>query len=312
MNEVAVKGAVLVLVLTVGAAGASGQDEPTFRGSVDLVALNVVVVDKRQQFVTGLGAHNFAVYEDGIRQDVSFFSAGALPLDLAILLDTSRSMIDQLSTAQRAAVGFVSALGPGDRLLVLDVNDTANILAPLSSDLDAGRNAILRTSANGNTALYNGVYLTLKELVRQRRADAGMRRQAVVLLSDGHDTKSLVSFDDVMELAKQSGISVYTITLGAEGDEHGGGGWQATADRPAQGMKALAQETGARAFSAKKADGLSGVYTTIARELANQYSLGYTSTNQRRDGGYRRVVVRAVDLPGVQLRTRAGYLAPRR
>jgi Ca-activated chloride channel family protein len=306
-----VKGALLVLVLTVGAAGASGQDHPTFKGSVDLVSLNVVVVDKRQQFVTGLGADSFAVYEDGVRQDVSFFSAGELPLDLAILLDTSRSMADKLSTAQRAAVGFVSALGPGDRLLVLDVNDTASILAPLSSDHNAARNAILRTSANGGTALYNAVYLTLKELVRQRRADAGMRRQAVVLLSDGNDTKSLVSFDDVMELAKQSGISVYTITLGAEDDEQGGGGWQATANRPQQGMRALAQETGARAFSAKEADGLAGVYKTIARELANQYSLGYTSTNQRRDGGYRRVVVRVVDLPGLQLRTRAGYLAPR-
>lgn len=312
MNEVAVKVALLVLVVTVGAGGASGQDNPTFRGAVDLVALNVVAVDKQQQFVSGLNADDFAVYEDGVQQDVSFFAGGQLPLDLAILLDTSMSMVDALSRAQRAAVGFVSALGPADRLLVVGIDDTAKVLAPLSSDLSAARSAILRTTANGGTALYNGVYLTLKELARQRRADADMRRQALVLLSDGSDTKSLVSLDDVMELAKQSGISIYTITLGAQGEyEHSLGGWHPTASRPEQGMKALAQETGARTFLAKQAEDLDGVYKTIGRELTNQYALGYVSTNQRRDGGYRRVVVRVVDRPGVQLRTRAGYLAPR-
>ena len=76
-------------------------------------------------------------------------------------------------------------------------------------------------------------------------------------------------------------------------------------------MKALAQETGARAFSTKQSEDLDGAYKTIGRELANQYALGYISTNPRRDGGYRRVVVRVLDRPGVQLRTRAGYLAPR-
>ena len=312
MNEVAVKVALLVLVLAVGAGGASGQDHATFKGTVDLVALNVVAVDKEQQFVSGLGADNFAVYEDGVQQDVSFFTSGKLPLDLAILLDTSMSMGDKLSTAQRAAVGFVSALGPADRLLVVGINDTATILSPLSSDLHAARGAILGTSANGGTALYNSVYLTLKELTRQRRADADMRRQALVLLSDGNDTKSLVSVDDVMELAKQSGISIYTITLAApDEDEPSRGGWHPTASRPEQGMKAFAQETGGRSFSVRQAADLVGVYHAIGRELANQYALGYTSSNQRRDGAYRRIVVRAVDRPGVQLRTRAGYLAPR-
>ena len=306
------KVALLILVVTVGAAGASGQDNPTFKGTVDLVALNVVVVDKQQQFVSGLGAGSFAVYEDGVQQDVSFFASGALPLDLAILLDTSGSMADKLSTAQQAAVGFVSALGPADRVLVVDIDDTARIVAPISSDLNAAKSAILRTSAHGGTALYNGLYLTLKELARQRRADADMRRQALVLLSDGDDTKSLVSLDDVMELAKQSGISIYTITLGAPGEyEQTAGGWHPTANRPEQGMKALAQETGARAFSTKQSEDLDGAYKTIGRELANQYALGYISTNPRRDGGYRRVVVRVLDRPGVQLRTRAGYLAPR-
>ena len=306
------KVALLVLVLTLGAGGASGQDDPTFKGAVDLVALNVVAVDKQQQFVSGLSADDFAVYEDGVPQEVSFFASGRLPLDLAILLDTSSSMVDDLPTAQRAAVGLASSLGPADRLLVMDISDTAKILAPLSSDRNAARDAILKTSPNGGTALYNGVYLTLKELVRQRRADADMRRQALVLLSDGNDTKSLVSLDDVMELAKQSGISIYAIALGAQGeDERSWGGWHPSAGRPAQGLKALAHETGARAFSAKQVEDLDGLYKTIGRELTNQYALGYISTNQRRDGGYRRVVVRVVDRPGVQLRTRAGYLAPR-
>lgn len=315
---VVVKVAVFVLLSALGTAAVSGQGSvgqdgsATFKGAVDLVALNVVVVDKQQQFVTGLTAGNFAVYEDGVQQDLSFFAADEVPLDIALLLDTSASMHDKLATAQQAAVRFVSALRPVDRLLVVDIKETSRILAPLSHDLQAAKEAILRTSADGGTALYNGLYATLREMRKQRRNEADMRRQALVVLSDGDDTSSLMSFDDVMDLAKESGISIYTIMLnsGTAADQN---------DRRRHpffskseyGMKALAQETGARSFSALQIHDLAGGYKSIGHELASQYALGYTSNNPRRDGAYRRVVVRIVDRAGAQPRTRAGYFAPR-
>jgi Ca-activated chloride channel family protein len=308
-----VKAAALVLLSALGTTGVLCQERTaTFKSAVDLVALNVVVVDGQQQFVSGLTADNFAIYEDGVQQDVSFFAADELPLDLALLLDTSASMQNKLATAQQAAVRFTSALRPIDRLLVVDVKETSSILAPLSHDLKAAKDAILGTSAQGSTALYNGLYTSLKEMVKQHRAETEMRRQAVVILSDGDDTSSLVSFDDVMELAKQSGISLYTIMLSsgtvAAPNSRGKG---ERASRSEYGMKALAQETGGRSFVALEVGDLAGVYKSIGHELASQYALGYTSNNPRRDGAFRRVMVRLLDRAGAQPRTRSGYFAPR-
>jgi len=307
-----VRAAVIVIVWAMSTTGVVGHDTPsTFRSGIDLVALNVVVVNNQRQFVSGLTSDNFAVYEDGVQQQLSFFDAGELPLDVAILLDTSASMYDKLATAQQAAVGFISAMRPADRLLVIDIKDSSTILAPLSHDLKAAKEAILATSARGATSLYNGLYLTLKEMTKQRRAETDMRRQAVVLLSDGDDTSSLVSLDDVMDLAKQSGISIYTIMLSSVLDAQLDRRRDAAASKSLYGMKSLAQETGARSFPASQIGDLAGVYKSIGQELSSQYAIGYTSTNQRRDGTYRRVSVRIVDRENAQPRTRAGYLAPR-
>jgi Ca-activated chloride channel family protein len=279
---------------------------------VDLVALNVVVTDGTERFVTGLAPDDFAVYEDGVQQDVSFFGASDVPLDLAILLDTSASMSDKLVVAQQAAIGFVSTLRAGDRATIIDIKDATRVLSPLGEDVDAARTAILATSARGGTALYNGTYLALKEMVTQRRAQSGVRRQAIVVLSDGADTASLLSYDDVMELARQSGIAIYTISLrsGFEVRRAAQAGRRYFSQSDF-GMRALAQETGARAFFPSDISELAGVYASIAEELALQYALGYTSKNPRVDGRYRRVIVRVAARPDVRTRTRVGYLSAR-
>lgn len=306
------KTLVFVILCAAGTTGVFCQDNPaTFKGGIDLVALNVVVVDPRQQFVSGLTAGNFAIYEDGVQQDVSFFAAAEIPLDLAILLDTSSSMHAKLATAQEAAVGFVAALRPVDRLLVMDIKDSARVLSPLSHDLDTAISAIRGTSAAGNTAIYNGLYLTLKEMARQKQPGRNVRRQALVLLSDGDDTTSLVAYDDVMALARQTGISIYTIMLRSSQFDSDSARRNAQASKSEYGMKALAQETGGRSFLALQINDLAGAYKAIGEELASQYAIGYMPTNQRRDGAYRRVNVRIVDRANAQPRTRAGYLAPR-
>jgi Ca-activated chloride channel family protein len=277
-----------------------------------VVALNVVVTDGQRKFVAGLAAGDFAVFEDGVRQDVSFFASSAVPLDLAILLDTSASMSDKIATVQQAAIGFTSTLRANDRITVVDIKDGARIVAPLGEDVDAARQAILATSAKGGTALYNGLYLTIKDMIRQRRGTGEVRRQAIVLLSDGEDTTSLMAFEDVMQVAKESGIAIYTIQLKPKYDTPTAvANKQKYFSQSDYAMKAFAQETGARWFLPATIGDLAGVYAVIAEELANQYSLGYTSKNPKRDGAYRRVVVRISDRPGTLTRTRSGYFAAR-
>jgi Ca-activated chloride channel family protein len=285
----------------------SAAPQTTFRSGVDVVALSVVVTDGHNKFVSGLSSADFTVSEDGVQQEISFFSATPVPMDLALLLDTSASMIDKMSVVHEAATGFVSSARPGDRVTVVDIKDGVKVLHPLDEDLDGARASIRTTTARGGTALYNGLYMTLKEMVKLRRHNGEVRRQAMLVLSDGDDTASLVGYDDVMEVARESGIAIYTITLRTELQRllaHD----KSTAVSGEFAMRTLAQETGARAFFPAAAVELTGVYGMIADELASQYSLGYVSTNARRDGAYRRVMVK-VTQPGVRTRARPGYVA---
>ncbi|MGH8188116.1 MAG: VWA domain-containing protein, partial [Steroidobacteraceae bacterium] len=283
---------------------------PVFRAGVDLVALNVVVTDARQRFVAGLTANDFAVYEDGVQQDVSFFAAAMVPLDLALLLDTSASMQDKMQTMQEAALGFLATLRPGDRAAVLEIKDRVDFAYALGGDIESASGAVRGTIARGGTSLYNGLYLAIKEMVKQRKANGDVRRQAIAVLSDGEDTASLVAYDDVLDLAKQAGITIYTITLKSPfALKQASLSGRRYFSQSEFAMKSLAHETGARAFFPNHIRELSGVYGSIAQELANQYAIGYSSKNPRRDGAFRRVIVRVAERPDARARTRSGYLA---
>lgn len=278
-----------------------------FRSGVDLVSLNVIVTDEKDKFVTGLSQKDFAVFEDGVEQDLSFFAAANVPLDLAILLDSSSSMTDKMSTVHQAAVGFASHLRQGDRIMVVGIKDSVRTLHPLDANVNGASDAIRRATASGSTALYNAVYTTIKQMEKVRAVDGELRRQAIAVLTDGDDTSSLVTFDDLLALSKQAGIAIYTIALkspypalGATSRKYFSEGEFA--------MKALALETGARSFFPTDISQLAGVYDQITRELSNQYALGYTSKNPKRDGAFRRIVVRVAE-SNVRTRTRSGYQA---
>ena len=298
-----------IIILCVTASATAAQENSTvFRSGVDLVGLNVVAIDAQGRFVGGLSQNDFTVLEDGVPQDISFFAATPAPIDLAILLDTSASMTDKIATVQQAAIGFTSVIRPGDRVTIVDIKDSVRVVHPLDDDVASARHAIAGTMPRGNTSLYNGLYMTLKEMVRQRRNDGEVRRQAMVVLSDGEDTSSLVAFDDVMELAKHAGVAIYTIMLRSPGSRNllsRGAESQALSEFS---MKALAEETGARPFFPTAIAELKGVYDMIADELSSQYSVGYISKNPTRNGTYRRISVR-IDRPEVRARTRTGYVA---
>jgi Ca-activated chloride channel homolog len=285
---------------------------PVFRSGVELVALNVVVTDTKQKFVNGLLLNDFSVFEDGVLQDVSFFAASNVPLDLAILLDTSASMADKMPVVRQAATGFLDTLRQGDRVMVVDIKDVTRMLQPLGSDVAAANTAIQETRASGGTGLYNALYMTLKELAKGRGTGRDVRRQAIVVLSDGMDTSSVVSFDDVMDVAKQSGIATYTISLRSSATAAFASSIASRVfDEAEFTMKSLAQETGARSFFPTDIHQLKEVYGSIATELANQYAIGYTPKNAKTDGIFRRIMVRVADRPDVRTRTRSGYTPTR-
>jgi Ca-activated chloride channel family protein len=284
---------------------------PVFKSTAALVALNVTVQDKSEKYVSGLHLEDFVVYEDGVKQDVQFFEADAVPVDLIVLIDTSSSMRDRMRVVHDAAAGFVSTLRPQDRGAVLSFADTVSVLQTLTSDRAALETAVRGTAAFGKTSLNNAVYVALKQFGAGARATGAVRRQAIVVLSDGADTSSLVSLDDVLAAARRSGVGIYTVSLQPHRERPVILAARDPAPASDYTMQALARETGARAFSPLPAQ-LKGVYRSIATEVASQYSIGYVPKDARADGRFRRVIVQIVTKPGLRLRTRPGYTDDRR
>ena len=279
----------------------------SFRAGVELVSLAVTVSDTNGRYIGGLTANDFSVYEDGVKQDVSFFDHSNAPVALALLLDTSASMEEKLPTAQEAAIGFARRLRPQDRAELVDFDTHVEVLQPFTNDPALLEQAIRKTTADGSTSLFNAVYTALQEMKKIRASSASeIRRRAIVVLSDGEDTSSLLAFDDVLDLAKRAETAVYAIGTRSPADEEANAKGFKEADFV---LKQLAQQTGGEAFFPKGIDQLPAVYARISDELASQYLLGYTSKNSRHDATWRRVVVR-VNQPGLIARTKLGYFAP--
>lgn len=286
--------------------------QPTFKSATELVSLNVSVTDQAAKPVPGLQAEQFQVFEDGVPQHVKFFAPGDMPLDVIVLLDTSASMTGSMGLVQQAAAKFVRSLRSGDRAAVMGISSGLRILQTFTSDLGAVDAAIKSTRPGGRTPLYASLYTALKELDKIRDDAQEPRRQAIVVLSDGQDTSSSFTFDDVLMVVRRYAVPIYTIaprpTHATKSlRERFYGETTSTADFE---LKRLATETGARSFFPVNLLELTGVYDAIASELAHQYSLGYQSSNQERNGGFRRIALR-ISAPGLSWRTRTGYLADR-
>ena len=191
---------------------ATSNQAPVFRSGASMVALNVTVFDGARP-VSGLCREDFQIFEDGVAQQVTFFESRSVPMDIILLLDTSSSMGDKMETVHRAARGFMKMMRPEDRGAVVAFADSVNIVQPLSFDLQAIEEAIESTRAQGSTSLHNAIYIALKQFGRAAKSDGDVRRQAIAVLSDGEDTASVVSFDDVLALARKSGVNIYTIGL---------------------------------------------------------------------------------------------------
>ena len=279
-------------------------DRPAFRAGVEIVSLNVTVTDTGNRYITDLENADFSVFEDGVKQEVSFFNRRQQPIALSLLLDSSASMEDKLPMLQTAAVSFVKRLKSNDMAQIIDFDSRVEIRQGFTGNQPELEQAIGRTAAGGSTSLHNALYIALKELRKIRAvSEEDVRRQALIVFSDGEDTSSLISFDEVLDLAKRSETAVYAIALR-------GADTQSKGFREAEFvMRQLAQETGGRAFFPIRAEDLAAVYGQIADELASQYTLGYTPKNGKRDGAWRRIVVQTTRA-NVTPRSKRGYFAP--
>ena len=311
---------VLVAALAMGAAGARAQTSipiapygpagpDRFRSQTELVVLQVSVVDQHGRFVAGLGVDDFGVFEDGIRQSVTFFVANAAPLDLVLLIDTSSSMFGRMALAQDAAIDLIRTLKPGDRGAVVLFSHTIRIAHPLTGDFPRLESAIRGAVPSGATAVYEALYVTLRDLARSRAEPGEPRRQAVVVLSDGEDNRSHVEFGDLLDEAQRMTTTIFTILPGPFPDPDLADPTRAKPNALFE-MRTLAEQTGGRAFAPATMADLGRIYREIASELSQQYLLAYAPQPTPVDG-FRRIAVRAETRPDLRVRTRSGYAAKR-
>ena len=275
-----------------------------FKSTVEVVPLTVTVTDAKGEYVKNLVETDFAVLEEGVRQSLAFFANELVPIDLALTIDASESMASQLPIVRRAAGALVDSLRGGDRATVVTIKNAVGVALPLTADRPRIDAAIRDLSASGRTALYDGVYVVLKELERARMPE--IRKRVLVLLSDGLDTASGLGADDMLALARRAGVGIYVIAMPTRGSHLPRKRQDGSALQAEYAMRALASDTGARSFFPKRVEELPAIYREIADELANQYELGYLPSRSVTRGSFQRVTVHVEDAIA---RTRSGYYA---
>jgi VWFA-related protein len=268
---------------------------------VDFVVFNLTVTDNRGRQVSGLKASDFQIRENDRLQDIKLFGAENAPATIGLVIDNSGSMQNKRANVVNAALAFASASHSEDETFVVHFNEKVSFSLPppipFTNNPDDIRSALQRTFPDGMTALYDAMAASLVHL------NAGTRdRKALVVLSDGGDNASSRSLEGVLEIAKRSNATIYTIGIYDESNM----------DRNPGVLRRIAELSGGQAFFPDSPNDLERVWRDVAGAIRSQYTIGYHSTDRNRDGKFRKVEITAGSNNRRDLRvvTRDGYVAP--
>jgi VWFA-related protein len=283
---------------------AAAADETT-RILVDVTRVNMLftVTDKKGRFITDLSKDDFEIIENKKHQVIQEFTAESdLPLRLAILVDTSNSIRDRFKFEQEAAIEFItSVVHTGvDKAMVVSFDSSAELVSDLIDDTERLSTAVRSLRPGGGTAFYDAIYFACRDKLQQDQPRHKFRR-AMVILTDGEDNESRYTRDQALEMAQKADVVVYIISTNITHAETVG-------DKV---VRYLAQETGGRAFFPFKVEDLEQSFENIANELRHQYNIFYRPEPLKTDGLYHTVDLRVKDRPGLVVRARKGYYAPK-
>jgi VWFA-related protein len=280
----------------------SDPGEYSISVDVGLVVLPVIVTDRQGKAVSGLEADSFQVFEDGRPQQIALFEAEDVPVTAGLVIDNSGSMRARQPEVIAAAGEFARSSNPQDEMFVVKFNQRVSLGLPkgvaFTHDLSQLLNAVSRTPAAGNTALYDGLAVALEH------AKAGTAsRKALILISDGEDNASRLSYQALLKRAEAANVQIYT--LGVFDEMYSG-------SHSGRVLKRLAKVTGGKAYFPASAAQIPAICQQIARDLRHQYTLGYLPSNPGSAGAYHaiRVTARGEGDQKLRVYTRAGYLLP--
>jgi len=267
----------------------------------DLVLVTVSVRGPRGEWITGLGPEDFEVLEDDVPQQIAFFGGeAALPLRLVVLFDTSLSVKGRLEFEKQAVARFFrSVMRPRDLAALISVSTEPVLRQSFTEDVAQLTNAVRGLKAEGATALYDALLMAAEYLAPVEG------RRAIVILSDGRDTVSRATLGQVLRRVQEVDAVIYAINV----EEPLSANVRELIGETA--LELLARQTGGEVFSPAQVEELDPIFARLVEQLRTQYVLGFYSTNEARDGAFRRLTVR-VKRDGVIARAREGYYAPRR
>lgn len=275
-------------------------DDTPLKVQTDLVTLTLTVHDKWGRYVSNLAKKHFSVFEDGVEQEITFFSDVDSPASIGIIYDISGSMgSGKIERSRRALERFLQTSHPADEFSLITFNDKVQLLADRTRN---GNEILDKTSllkARGSTALYDAVYLGVDRVIR-----GSHNKRALLIISDGQDNRSRFSYPEVRRYLKEADVIIYSVGILDGNDPLGFQGESF--------LKELSDITGGRSFLPRGSDELDEIFERIALELRHQYSIGYIPKDFRQDGKWRRLKVRVAPprgLPRLSVRAREGYFA---
>jgi VWFA-related protein len=290
------------------------EEDDVVSVNTNLVSLNVGVFSNRLRTnVSMLEQKDFVVTEDGRPETISFFGTTDVPFDLVLLLDLSASTSGKRDLIRKSTRRFIEAARPADRLAIVTFSNDAQVVSPLTEDRKQLLLSIDKIEGTGNSAIWESLNFTLDKVIGPKTPG---RRRAVVIMTDGIDNSlggyadSRISFADLLEAVRRNDALIIPICLDTKGS---GSRFIGVGNRVLENarktLELLADESGGLFYQARKIEDLEGVYVQVIEDLGKVYSLGYTPTNQKRDGSWRTVKIEIPNQPDLKARTRPGYYA---
>jgi Ca-activated chloride channel family protein len=269
-----------------------------FHSDVQEVVLHATVMDDKQHIITDLDRNAFTVFEDGKPQAIKSFRHEDIPISLGIVIDNSGSMREKRAKVVKAAINLVKASNPSDEVFVVNFSDEYFLDQSFTSKISLLQSALEKYETRGGTALYDAVVASADELKRHGK----LQKKILFVVTDGEDDASRESLEQaVHRLQEENGPTVYSI--GVLGEER--------QRRARRALETISDRTGGIAFFPRTLDEVDSISSAVARDIRNQYTIGYKPTTPKSVGGYRtiRVDARASGHSKLTVRTRSGYYA---
>jgi VWFA-related protein len=274
------------------------QGPAVFSSDSRLVVLHATVVDKSGKLVTNLPQSAFQVYEDGKLQPVKVFKREDVPVSMGIIVDNSGSMRDKRSKVESAALALVKESNPEDEVFIVNFNDEAYLDTDFTSDAKVMQQGLTKIDSRGGTAMRDAIRMSIDHLKEKAKKD----KKVLLVITDGNDNASQVSLENTVRSSQDAETIVYAIGLLSDEERR-------EANKAKRALLTLTETTGGAVFFPKDATEVDRIAHQVARDIRNQYTIGYSPVNAALDGSYRTVKVVATGPNRPVVRTRSGYYA---